>query len=264
MRSFPMSKFTLQERRNPEWYAMDLRQEMEIPDSEPIDLDNLLRILNIHLKIARIGKGILGACKVKGLHKLIVISPDILYETNKRFTISHEIGHLIIHHGVHYCYADDLKMWISKSTKEKEANKFAAELLLPQRTVKSKLKKHDVSLELAAILSNQYNISLTSAIIRLVELSEENVCVFRQKNDKICWYMRSNECRFSPRTGAISYDSLSYITSLKRQKQEGYVNPSSWFEEDEFDEDLNCHEETWYFENLNMKLSVVRLETDYW
>ena len=122
-----MNRFSLQERRNPEWYAQDLRQDMEIPDSAPIDLDNIIRALDIHLKIARIGKGILGACKVKGLQKLIVISPDISYESQKRFTISHEIGHLIIHHGVHYCNANDLKIWINVPTKEKEANKFAAE-----------------------------------------------------------------------------------------------------------------------------------------
>lgn len=259
-----MNRFSLQERRNPEWYAKDLRQDMKISDSSPIDLDSIIRAFDIHIKIARIGKGILGACKVKGLQKLIVISPDISYESQKRFTLSHEIGHLIIHHGVHYCNADDLKMWINVPIKEKEANKFATELLLPQRIVTSKLKKQDVSLELAANLSKQYNISLTSTIIRLVELCDESVCVFCQQNDKICWHVRSFECSFSPITGVLSNQSLSYTTCLEKQRQEGYVDPSSWFEGDEFNEDLHCHEETWYFKNLNMKLSVVRLETDYW
>ena len=55
-----MSKFTLQERRNHKSGINGFASEMEIPDSEPIDLDNLLRILDIHLKIVQIGiKGLL-------------------------------------------------------------------------------------------------------------------------------------------------------------------------------------------------------------
>lgn len=176
-----MNKSFFYERRNPEWYADDLRKELGINDNSALDLDNVINALDIHLKQAPIQEGILGACKVKGLKKLIVISPDIYNNNQKRFTIAHEIGHLFIHHGVHFCRKEDFNMGINTKTKEREANQFAAQLLLPRNIVLNKLRTRDISLDIAQELSEQYEISLTSAIIRMIELSDENVALISQK-----------------------------------------------------------------------------------
>lgn len=257
-----MSSAFFYERRNPEWYANDIRRELVIGDDKAVNLDYITNALDIRVKYAEINKGILGASKVKGLKKLIVISPDISYNTRKRFTVAHEIGHLLIHHGVHFCRADDLKMWVSTKAKEKEANQFAVQLLLPRIVVANELKKRDISLDFAQELSNQYEISLSSAALRMVEVSAETVAVFCQKDTTIQWGMPSPECRLRLRSGVISNNALSYLVGIDRPKQDGYVNPNAWFEDGSLLEDYRCYEQTWYFPKINMKLSVVRLEDD--
>lgn len=257
-----MSNSYFYERRNPEWYADDFRRELEIADDIAVNLDCIIDALDIHVKLAPIKKGILGACKVRGLKKLIVISPDIYYNAQKRFTIAHEIGHLIIHHGVHFCRAEDFKMLVNTKTKEKEANRFAAQLLLPRNVVINRLRRGDVSLDMAQELSKLYEISLSSAILRMIELSDENVAIFYQKNNIIQWTMKSTECRSALASGMISSRSLSYLVSLNNPRQEGYVDPGAWFEDNPFIQDIRCYEQTWYFSKLNMKLSVVRLELE--
>lgn len=52
-------------------------------------------------------------------------------KTRQRFTIAHELGHLMLHPDT-FIHRDTKKVMLSNSFKEKEANSFAASLLMPQ------------------------------------------------------------------------------------------------------------------------------------
>lgn len=254
-----MTKFSLASRRRPSWYASDLRKELGVDDQQPINLDQLSKFLDIRVKIASLRPNILGACKVVGLNKLIAISDKVTHPEQKRFLLSHEIGHAVVHNGIHNCRANDLKMWLSVKDKEKEANQFAAQLLLPEDIVYHKLRTQDVSFELAEELSHIYGISLTSCIIRLLEMSDENAVLFYQKGDSIIWSYFASECRIQAKTGKVDLDSLSYHTSITRPHLKNYVDPGIWFL-GEFDDDVKCYEQTKYFHNFDSKLSIVRID----
>lgn len=51
--------------------------------------------------------------------------------TRQRFTIAHELGHLLLHPDT-YIHRDTKRQIHSSSYKEREANQFAAELLMPR------------------------------------------------------------------------------------------------------------------------------------
>lgn len=60
--------------------------------------------------------------------RIIMVSRDVTY-TRKRFTVAHEIGHIILHHTpVNFLRAQGP---IYNPAQESEANAFASELLLP-------------------------------------------------------------------------------------------------------------------------------------
>ena len=257
-----MTKFSLASRQRPTWYASELRRDMEIDDTTAINLQNAMEFLKISFKEATLSSRVLGACKVVGLKKMIVVSEKMQDPNQKRFTISHEIGHVIAHNGSHKCQIDDFKMWLGKKDIERAANQFAAELLLPESAVLAKLRLQDVSLDLAKELSQHYGISLLSSTLRLIELCDENTALFYQKGDSISWSFLSPDCKLTPKTGKVDIDSLSYHATEARSHLQDYVNPILWFEgdEDKLGNKFRCHEQTWYFRHLNIKLSVVRLE----
>ncbi len=99
----------------------------------------------------------------------------------KRFTIAHELGHFFLHEqeGLHVDrrFRIDLRDSNSsqgESDKEKEANLFAAELLMPVRFLKQDLAELDaIDLEndtAVEDLAKKYKVSTQAMIFRLVNL----------------------------------------------------------------------------------------------
>ena len=97
----------------------------------------------------------------------------------QRFTIAHELGHFLLHEGdtVHVDRDFRVKLRNSKSSEgtdreEKEANLFAAELLMPERFLDEELRSvsgidHlDDEKELAG-LANRYGVSQQALMFRL-------------------------------------------------------------------------------------------------
>lgn len=85
--------------------------------------------------------------------KEIVIGINAFHPpTRQRFTLAHELGHLFLKHQGEF-FVDrqviyrDYRSGLGIDQSEKEANGFAAELLMPEDEVRSILLKNDVDLE---------------------------------------------------------------------------------------------------------------------
>lgn len=105
--------------------------------------------------------------------------------TRQRFTIAHEIGHLKLHEGrpmiIDHLFRVKVNMRDGRSSlatdaEEIEANRFAAELLMPRSSVKERVqhllsRRREVS-ELAFIieLSRYFNVSTEAMDYRLINL----------------------------------------------------------------------------------------------
>lgn len=242
--------------------AKEIRSELGIADSEAVNFGDVLSRLNIRLREVALKDGTLGACKVIGLKRMIVVSTAIVYETQKRFTMAHEIGHIVLHHGTRYCNADDLFEFRSKQDRETEANTFASAFLVPQSIIQKNLKVADISFDMAQKLAAQYNVSLTAILIRLVKECADDVCVFIHSNGKIKYVVKSQNCRLSPQTNLIDPNALANDLSDEKIKIKGDSDCSYWFVGDTLPDDIICTEESWYFRHIKETISIVNVYQD--
>jgi Zn-dependent peptidase ImmA (M78 family) len=100
--------------------------------------------------------------------------------TRRRFTIAHEVGHLLLHDQdrLHFDRRFPLRLRDTRSSQavdpdEIAANAFAAELLMPTAMVQRDLAAHTVDYEdeeSLRSLAGRYNVSLQAMILRLVNL----------------------------------------------------------------------------------------------
>jgi Zn-dependent peptidase ImmA (M78 family) len=236
--------------------ARHLREDLHISDETKINLDSIIDSLNISFKKADLGEGILGACKVLGLKKLIVIRPDFNSVHQERFTIAHELGHILIHYGSHYCKKENFNMWRSASDKESEANAFAAELLLPQRAMINILSKKDISISMIKNVAEHYQTSMSATAIRLVKIYNDSAIAVWHKDRKIIWKVKSPECYFELSECSVSPSSMIRKVNSDSVFAKGYVDPFIWIEDKR--DNLKCYEETLYFRNLNAYLTILK------
>jgi Zn-dependent peptidase ImmA (M78 family) len=251
-------------RLDPEYTAMSLRRECGINDEQAIDFSHLLPVLNITNCEAPLPDGTLGACKVKGSHRLIVISTAIPDENQRRFTIAHETGHVLLHHGTGYCGKNDIDELGTRTTadKETEANKFAAALLLPEAVIQKELIKTDVSFTMAKDIADHYGASLTSTLIRLVRSSADSVCMFLHANGRIEFSFKSPGCMLQPRCGPISQRVHANTLSQQKPYVKDNTDYSEWFDEGYFFENSICTEESRFFPRWQKTLSIVNVYLD--
>lgn len=97
--------------------------------------------------------------------RIIVNSEDIV--TRRRFTIAHELGHFFLHHnGYEIEYLD--KRSNTTNPEETEANRFAAELLMPEDLLRREYDK--LMFPTARQLSRVFKVSEQAMSVRLKSL----------------------------------------------------------------------------------------------
>lgn len=144
--------------------AKKLLKEAEITSS-PVVLNQVFRHLKgkYNLKIIpfKLGKKTSGIQATKG--KEIVIGYNASQHPNRqRFTIAHEIGHLLLGHTHQGSdYESD-----SKEFKEIEANHFASELLMPENILKDDYLFKGID---PKILASNYQVSEQAMWLRLLD-----------------------------------------------------------------------------------------------
>lgn len=141
----------------------------------PVNLKNIMNSLSIKFEEKDYEGQLSGAAIFNGNDMIVTVSSKEP-ESRKRFTIAHEIGHLLLH-------ADqalnidikpvslnrDLNSTTGESWREVEANYFAASLLMPKEDVKSHFEKwseleEDIRLKK---LAQRYEVSMQAMSVRL-------------------------------------------------------------------------------------------------
>ncbi len=136
--------------------------------SNPVDLAKILKHLNLHLSIASFKNNSVAGAFDKD-QRTIFISK---FDSPKRqaFTIAHELGHFILHQkpqDVLYRVQSDEFNGSPLDLEEKEANWFAASLLMPKELVeKFWHDKQDIEL-----LAAYFGVSRSAAFWRLKNLN---------------------------------------------------------------------------------------------
>jgi hypothetical protein len=160
----------------------------------PIDVDLLAETCGIPIHEESI-QGFLGLWLHFGSCEGIVLAEGQI-PRRRRFTLAHELGHACL--PTHRksaglkCLETDLIEGESDRTIESEANAFAAELLAPRKLVTPMLSTGAIGIRKADQIAERFDISLTSAVRRVVEYSREPAAMVLCEGPKVKWSVRRN------------------------------------------------------------------------
>ena len=146
--------------------------------TRPVQLDRILHHYNIHKVHLPASEDIFGAIIRREGNVVIAVNPS-QHPNRQRFTIAHELGHFFCHYQDTMEYVDtDFRVnWRNSVSsegvdwKEIEANRFAAELLMPESLLRDDVNEWCV-LDREAIqhLASQYKVSRLAMHFRLINL----------------------------------------------------------------------------------------------
>ena len=151
----------------------------------PVNVTSLAKLIGAEIKSDNLKSSLSGFAFQKDGIKFIGINSNESPE-RQRFTIAHEIGHLFLHKGDKVNYEQDGVMLFRNGhssdgtdLREIEANRFAAELLMPETSLRKRLAKEGAvdlvgekvkTSKLIATLAKEYAVSQQAMSIRLTTL----------------------------------------------------------------------------------------------
>lgn len=128
--------------------------------------------------------------KVIGKKTCVIVNADVS-EIRQRFTLAHELGHVLIpwHTGniVEFSDYENITDATEYYLTEQEANDFASELLIPNDWLKERYKDEKNIARLHKLIASECDVSLHAAAIRLARFLE-GYYVYAVTNDDIVEY----------------------------------------------------------------------------
>lgn len=172
--------------KKPRMYARKLLHKFKI-DSVPVPVEDIAKGLGAKVVYSALDDCHCGMIYKRG-NKVVIGVNSIHPESRQRFTIAHEIGHLIMHKeeiegNVHIDQAfsekinRDGKSSLGEDLKEREANTFAAELLIPTDMLKKETKNKSIDIEdgeFVTELAGKFQVSFQSMSIKLFDIFYRN------------------------------------------------------------------------------------------
>ncbi len=155
-------------------YARRLIKELDKAQA-PVDVEGLAARYGVEIQPQEFPDDISGALH-RGPDGAVIAVNEAHHEHRQRFTIAHELGHYFLHRdapafydvdklvGSHFRAKAAGATWDSK---EIEANKFAAELLMPRKLLLERVASGDVDV---VQLAKEFNVSTEAMTYRLAEL----------------------------------------------------------------------------------------------
>ncbi len=149
-----------------------------------VPVDKIVRAFEIEIRLDEVDDGLCGFLFRDKKTGRTVIGANKGHPRNRqRFTIAHELGHFLLHEGetIHLdedrgaftINRRDLKSAKGEDDGEREANLFAAELLMPAKFLDQELQGKNVDLlddDSLKRLANKYAVSVQALTFRLANL----------------------------------------------------------------------------------------------
>lgn len=167
-----------------------LLKRLGIGDPSNIDVEAIAYTTGAKVKVRP-----LDGCEARivgsGDRAVITVSQRSSWE-RRRFSIGHELGHWTHHRGKAFsCRPEDIgsSREYDPHDPERVADRFAADLLLPPflfRPLADRLGK--MTLDCAAELAKAFDVSLTAAAIRLVEIGPAPAMLICHRRGKNPWF----------------------------------------------------------------------------
>lgn len=186
-----------------------------------------------------------------------------LDDNRKKFTIAHELGHFYIpwHSELMFgCDINEIDFKNDYAPREKEANMFAAELLMPSEEFKKNFSSI-ISYKGISELANRFGVSFQAALNRSIEFAKEDCIVICSSHRQIRWFKATEDFPYYLKKGKVSelsgadelFDMKLFKTKLV--KEPGYV----WFCNAD---DIEIEEESIFFPKYDEVISVIHIKDE--
>lgn len=152
--------------------------------------------------------------RISGLPRgTVVLNKNVREHGRKLFTLAHEIGHYLLpdqQDQAGPCGRNDIGQWSTlMPAPELRANRFAAEILMPEAQIGDTVK-HDPDYALVEGIAEKCGTTLTAAMYRYVELSSFRVAMVWSTSGRSIWYKASEEFGRAIELGSLSPATFAY------------------------------------------------------
>lgn len=151
-------------------------------NASPVPVEAIATMLGARIVKYDFNNEVSGILVRRGVDIVIGVAKE-QSKTRQRFTIAHEIGHLILHEGEEVHVDKDFRVKLRSQVSsaaidvdEIEANAFAAALLMPEALLMKDIKKLAIDFDDASQIDNlakRYNVSGQAMTFRLLNLVGE-------------------------------------------------------------------------------------------
>lgn len=144
----------------------------------PVDVVSIAEAHGVEVRLEELEDAVSGMLVVHGDRPIIGVNATH-HPNRRRFSIAHELGHYLLHREEDRVFIDAAVYFRREGatattwTQEKEANAFAAELLLPERRVRDEWRADPIDVfDDVAIKrwADRFGVSPQALLIRLTEL----------------------------------------------------------------------------------------------
>ncbi len=131
-----------------------------------------------------------------GTRVMIIVAERVTDPAARRFSIAHELGHLLLKHPSH-SPQELCRPYGTPSSDthapdyEAEANAFAAELLMPSKMLQRDCEVSPVDLEVPRKIAREYNVSILASARRFTELASERCAAVFSADREVKWFAPS-------------------------------------------------------------------------
>lgn len=184
-----------------------------------------------------------GMLLFKGTKRAIVVNTHIGQTGRHNFTFAHELGHHFLEHPPTFyrngesgirCSSADVDN--SQKPREVQANRFAAELLMPEVQFRLDMSGADIDFGLINNLANHYMVSKHACSNRILSLTSIPCIVIRSNGQNVIGYCESKAARGFLRTLRCLPDDTAAQRSVAKSR-----SPISF---------SNCESEKWLVRNI--------------
>lgn len=182
---------------------------------------------------------------------IISVNASIDYQPKINFILAHEIGHSRLHGNIQPLFADNkrsLAEWYARGKHEKEANEFAAELLMPSDAFRRRVNNQKPNVDVISDVASYFGASRTAAFLRYRDLGKFPVMVILIENGIIKWKNPSEDFPFKWLTLNEKVPSFTvagdYFYRQNEEQNPEKVLAIEWFPED-FNAQRNPGQQLW-------------------
>jgi hypothetical protein len=173
--------------------------------------------------------------------------PGLRPEGRVRFSVAHELAHFYLPHHRDYLLSGrwhgSRSGFVSERPVEREADQFAAALLLPRRQFMDRIRRKNFRCDLSDLLhfaDEVFHTSVVSTVIRYVQMDVEQCCVVLSRQGHTLFSLRSAEMkriglgwveRDSPvPSGSVTARLVRSAQDVGASRAEGTTESEVWFE----------------------------------